>query len=173
MNFSYAKLKDAIHFLCDKSTSDGTFMDAVQLNKVLWYADCLMYATRGQSITDARYKRKAMGPVTGANRSAIRDLIDEGAIKEGHAYSPESARYYPTFDAIKAAEDTRLSVNEKEVLAEVHEFVTLRRTTAQISEQSHGDVWRLAENNEELPLFTVFAERIVEPTPEELAEAAA
>ena len=33
-----------------------------------------------------------------------------------------------------------------------------------VSERTHGEIWQLAENDEELPLYTVFAERLGEVT---------
>jgi len=35
-----------------------------------------------------------------------------------------------------------------------------RNTAFGISERSHGDIWKLAENDEDLPLYTVFAEEL-------------
>ena len=37
-----------------------------------------------------------------------------------------------------------------------------------VSERTHGEIWQLAENDEELPLFTAFAERLGDVTAKHL-----
>lgn len=161
MEFNYDKLRDAIHYVCERNTALGGTLDDVKLNKVLWYADALMYMTRGQPITGARYIRKPRGPVAKNRNKAVTELLENKCIIEGKVDA--SGRWPPTLDSIKSADRSRFAPADLQMLDRVYDYVDAESTRA-ISEQSHGNVWRLAREGEEIPLFTVFAEAMGEPT---------
>jgi len=169
MSFNYDKLKDAIHYVIALNTErDGT-LDDVKLNKVLWYADAMVYMSRGQSITGATYIRKPRGPVAKYNTKAINDLLEDEAVREGKR-SDGGGRWTKLYDSIKAVNQEAFSAADKGILDKVYEVVN-RAETHDISERSHGDIWKLAKDREEIPLYTMFAEQLAAPSPDEVEQA--
>lgn len=168
--FNYDKLRSAIHYVCERNNVVGGTLDDVKLNKVLWYADSLTYMTRGQPITGTTYVRKPRGPVAKYHTKAINELLGSGSIREGKVNVDGDWR--PTFDSTKAADKTGFSGADLQMLDRVYDYVN-SVSSAKISEQSHGSVWNLARENEEIPLYTVFAENLGRVTAADIHEATA
>ncbi|MEO1080155.1 MAG: Panacea domain-containing protein [Pseudomonadota bacterium] len=169
MEFNYDKLRDATHYICARANELGLIVDDIQLNKVLWYADALAYATRGQSITGTRYKRKPRGPVASGHLKSFKELVDNELIREGHV--EREGRFIKILDSIRPPDTSRFGKAELKLIDGVLRHIATRLNTLEISEQSHGEIWRLARKNEEIPMYTVFAENIGEPSSEEIADA--
>jgi hypothetical protein len=53
-----------------------------------------------------------------------------------------------------------LTDDEKGYLDHSIKRACFEHTTEQISDRTHGEIWELAANGEEMPLFTMFAERL-------------
>lgn len=169
MEFDYDKLYFATHYICAQANSQDIVLDDVQLNKVLWYSDTLSYMSRGQPITGTTYKRKPRGPVAANHLKVIRDLSKDEKIKQGFAQTRDG--YRKVIDSIATPEIDSFGKSEIELLNRVLQYVCTEVSTREISEQSHGDIWKLAENGENLPLYTVFAEVTPTPTKQEIADA--
>ena len=54
----WAKFKSAVHYICDKASSDPSVLGAIKLNKVLWYSDLINYLITGKPITGETYIEK-------------------------------------------------------------------------------------------------------------------
>lgn len=171
MRLEYDKLQDAIHYICERNNQLNGTLDDVRLNKVLWYSDALTYMTRGQSITGTKYIRKPRGPVAKYHNRAITELLEDECIKEGQVFSHNEGRHRPTFDSIKPADKSKFSGADLQIFDQVYQYVCTEVSTREISDQSHGEIWELAKENEELPLYTVFAERLGELTTADIEEA--
>ena len=167
---NYDKLRAAIHYVCEHNNDVGGTLDDVKLNKVLWYADALTYMTRGQSITGTTYIRKPRGPVAQGHNKAIVGLIKDKCIRDGKA--KQDGDWPKTFDSIKAADKTPFSKTDLAMFDRVYDYIN-SMSSRQISDQSHGNVWKLARDREEIPLYTVFAEGIGKVTEADIKRATA
>jgi hypothetical protein len=169
MEFDYDKLYFATHYICDQANNLDIVLDDVQLNKVLWYSDTLSYMSRGQPITGTTYKKKPRGPVAANHLKVIKRLIVDERVKRGFAETHYG--YRGVIDSISTPEIDSFGRSEIELLDRVLKYVCTEVSTQEISEQSHGDIWKLAEDGEHLPLYTVFAEVTTPPSKQEIADA--
>ena len=165
----FRKLTEAIYHICERASAHPDSLDQIKLNKVLWYADAQAYLQRGESITGDTFIKKPFGPVAQHNRVAVEQLETAGALRRGKSVS--GSGYWNThFDLTGEYPRESLSDEEVEVIDSVYQYVVEGNVTSMaVSERTHGEIWQLAENNEELPLHTVFAERLGEVTPQHIA----
>ena len=168
MNVAFAKLVEAIHYICDKAADTPERLDQIKLNKILWYSDAQSYMTSGSAITRERYIKKPFGPVARRNRIAVEDLEKRGILRRGRSASG-SGFWNTHFDVIENYGPAELTADERNVIDEVYSMVVDGHTSMSISERSHGEIWQLADNDEDLPLFTVFAEELGEVSDEHMA----
>lgn len=160
----FRRLVEAIYHICDSASAHPEKLDQIKLNKVLWYADARAYLQRGESITGEIYIKKPFGPVARHNRIAVNQLESAGALRRGRSASG-SGDWNTHFDITGDFPLEALSNGDVGTIDGVsRSIVEGNLTSMDISERTHGEIWQLAENNEELPLFTVFAERLGEVT---------
>ena len=159
MKVAFTKLVEAIHFICDKAANEPDELDQIKLNKILWYSDAQAYISNGNSITRERYIKKPFGPVARRNRIAVEELERRGVLRRGRAASG-SGFWNTHFDVIENYSPNELTPDELRVIGKVYSAIVDGHTSMSISERSHGEIWQLAENGEDLPLFTVFAEKL-------------
>lgn len=165
--FNFAALVEAIHFICDKASSDPEQLDQIKLNKVLWYADAQSYMKTGASITGTTYLRKSFGPVAKGNRPAVTKLEEDGILRRGKVAG--SGHWNTHFDVIQPCARSVLTESDIEIINDVYDAVVAGHTSMAVSERTHGEVWELAGQDEVLPLYTVFAEHLGEVTDEHKA----
>jgi len=156
MSVNFPKLKAAIHYICEKASSEPEKLDGIKLNKVLWYSDCMAYLARRQPITGTKYMRMPRGPVAKYQQMALEQLEQEGALLRGKMSN--DGRWPTSYDVIQEVDKSYFDGEELAIIDGVYKYVVLESTADKISDQSHGEIWKLARNKEELPLFTVFAE---------------
>lgn len=156
MSVNFAKLKAAIHYICEKASPQPEKLDDIKLNKVLWYSDCMAYLARNVSITGTKYMKKPRGPVAKYNRMALEELERDGALKRGKMSN--DGRWPTSYDVIQDANKALFDGEELAIIDSVYKYVVLENTSNDISDQSHGEVWKMARDGDDLPLFTVFAE---------------
>ena len=167
MTIAFAKLVEAIHYICDKASDEPEKLDQIKLNKILWYSDAQAYMTSGMAITGERYIKKPFGPVARRNLIAVEDLEKRGMLRRGRSASG-SGSWNTHFDVIESYASDALTDAERNVIDEVYSAIVDGHTSMSISEHSHGGIWMLADNGEDLPLFTVFAEEIGEVSDEHM-----
>ena len=168
MTTHFRKLAEAIYHICNNAANHPDKLDQIKLNKVLWYADARAYLLRGESITGDTYIKKAFGPVARHNRAAVEQLEAAGALRRGRSASG-SGFWNTHFDVTGEHPRESLSDEEVEIIDGVyHAIVEGSDTSMGISERTHGEIWQLATNGEELPLYTVFAERLGEVTAKDM-----
>ena len=160
----FRRLVEAIYHICDSASAHPEMLDQIKLNKVLWYADASAYLQRGESITGEVYIKKPFGPVARHNRNAVAQLEAAGALRRGKSAS--GSGYWNThFDITGDFPREVLTEDEVGIIDKVYQSIVGRNLTSMdISERTHGEIWQLAVNNEQLSLFTVFAERLGEVT---------
>lgn len=159
MAATFDKLVEAIHYVCSKAGNEPERLDQIKLNKILWYSDAKAYMTSGQPITGVRYIKKPFGPVPSYNRVAVETLEGRGVLRRGQAVSGTGS-WNTHFDVIEDYEPNVLHETERGIIDDVYSVIVEGHTSMSISESSHGGVWMLADNDEELPLYTVFAEKL-------------
>lgn len=165
----FKKLTEAIYHICEKASTNPDSLDQIKLNKVLWYADARAYLQRGESITGDTFIKKPFGPVAQHNRVAVEQLKTAGVLRLGRSASG-SGHWNTHFDLTGEFPRESLSEEEAEIIDSVYRYIVEGNLTSMdVSERTHGEIWQLAENNEELPLYTVFAERLGEVTAEHIA----
>ena len=160
----FRRLAAAIYHICESASGDPERLDQIKLNKVLWYSDAAAFLQRGESITGDKYIKKPFGPVASRNRSVVRQLEAVGALRRGKSAS--GSGYWNThFDVTGDFPYAPLSEADMAIIDGVYRsIVDAGRTSMDVSERTHGEIWQLADNGEELPLYTVFAERLGEVT---------
>ena len=165
--FDMSKLEEAIHYVCSTVTAED-HLGAVKLNKVLYYADMLHYATEGESITGAAYAKRQLGPVPKQVVPAIKNLQQRGRL------SVENISFFDTvrrqYTAYGETDISKLSSSEVDKLNQMIRFVC-SGTAADISEFSHTIVWNAAEMGEDLPYETFFVSYLDVPDEDVMTEA--
>lgn len=145
------KLEEATHWIinsCDKPTELG----AVKLNKILWFSDVHAFRTSGQSITGVTsYVKRKRGPVHPRMLKSLGWL--EQAKKIAIKKDVEPYRSAEYLSLCNPAQE-HLSADEIRTLTSVTETITKGYTASEISETSHNQAWRIAEEGEDIPLGT-------------------
>jgi Antitoxin SocA-like, Panacea domain len=149
------RFKKLVHYVCSQCADDPTKLGAVKLNKALWLADLRAFYKFGQPITPVRYVKREFGPVPSPILPVLRELEADGALSihtVDHHGKPKRE-----FIVHRLASSDFLNADEKLIVDEAVTFVTERHTAASISEYSHDHIWTAAEDGEEIPHYTVFA----------------
>ena len=171
MTVHYRRLTEAVYFICDKASENPERLDQIKLNKVLWYADASAYLKSGESITGEDYIKKPFGPVARHNRIAVDQLERAGVLRRGRAASG-SGHWNTHFDMTGDFEIALLSDDDRETITRAYRSIVDGSITSMgISERTHGEIWQLAEKDEILPLYTVFAEKLGEVTQDQMERA--
>ncbi|HEV2493248.1 MAG TPA: Panacea domain-containing protein [Terriglobia bacterium] len=150
------KFKQLVHYVCSRRSDNPSSLGAVKLNKTLWLSDLASFYTLGHPITGARYVKRQFGPVPTPILPTLRELESEGVltITEADHYGKRKTEYVVNLPAT----DEFLSPEERGIVERMIRFVCEEHTAASISEASHDHIWKAAEDGEEIPLFTVFAQ---------------
>lgn len=161
---AFNKLKACIVYACSQDTNHEGKLDHIKLNKVLWYADSASYMETGHSISDVRYIRKPNGPVARLMSPAMAELQKLNQVKGGKMFDEQRGFWIDTYEfvgaALPAGQDLpELSKAEKEYIDRAFKGVCNHDTPA-ISDRTHGEVWEVAQNGEDLPLYAMFAEKV-------------
>lgn len=149
-----SKFAKTVHYICHKA--DPEKLGAIRLNKILWYADTIMYRDTGEPITGEKYVKKRHGPVPDDISKALKDLGKEGKIRVDGADVPGKMKKYVS---LSEADTAPFSKEEIELLDDLLEVICNNHTAASISEMSHDIIWDAAKPDEEIPMFAVLAAR--------------
>lgn len=153
------KLKACIAYVCAKPDAMAPRLDPVKLNKILWYSDAAAFMRDGRSITGSRYARKPRGPVARYVPAAVDSLEHDGIIRKGKRFDPKTSAWLSEVNVIGSIDTLDLTPDEKKQLDFSYKKVCGQETDT-ISEQTHGEIWELAAEGEDIPLYAVYAERL-------------
>ncbi len=160
---SDAKLRELVLFIAAKCASSPHF-GATVLNKELFMADFIAYATLGKPITGHSYQRLEHGP---APRRLLPIL--EGLFADKSAAIEQRTRGGFTQKRVIALREPDLTMftgPEMAVVSDVIETCAGATATA-LSQWSHRLVgWKLADEGDDIPYHTVFLSNR-KPTKEE------
>ncbi len=159
MALNWDKFKSAIHYVCHKA-DDPSVLGAIKLNKVLWYSDVISYMISGKSITGETYIKRQFGPVPKHVLTAIDQLVAEKKIARGKV--DHFGFMKNEYISILEPDLSVLSGADVERLNESFEHVCLHHTAMSVSEETHGEIWKLAQMGEEIPYETVFVPQLAE-----------
>lgn len=154
------RLQALMHYVCAKA--EPTQLGRVKLNKVPWYADTVAYALHGKSITGERYIKRQHGPVPARFMPAQRQLEKDGKIVQGTATIFNLTKH--EFTSIAEPDLSMFSAADMEIINQAIEHVCNQHTATSVSQETHNDIWKLAEIGEEIPLQTVFSAELAEVT---------
>lgn len=147
------KLKELILYISKKSENDPKF-GAVKLNKILFYADFMMYFNRGKAITNQEYMKLDKGPVP-RKLLPIRDELianKEAILQEKRYFKFSQQRLIPL-------REPELDLFSGEEIAIVDEIIDIlkdenAKSASDLSHQFLG--WKAAKDKETIPYQTAY-----------------
>jgi Protein of unknown function (DUF4065) len=149
------RFKKLVHYVCSQCADDPAKLGATKLNKTLWISDLRSYYETGKPITPARYVKREFGPVPSSIMPVLQELQREGALTVKTVdHFGKSKR---EFIVRQKQSGDFLADNEKQIVDETIKYVTEKHTAVTISKMSHDHIWQAAEDGEEIPHYTVFA----------------
>jgi len=157
MALNFKKLTATIHYICDEAEKVGFDLDSIKLNKGLWYSDAYAYVALGHSITGETYVRRKHGPAAKHQLVALKALQDEGRVVPGK--KTRRGKWSRCFDSVGDVDKSKFSGTELQIIDGVMKKLS-DQDSFELSEKTHGAIWRCIENGEEIPLYTIFAESL-------------
>jgi hypothetical protein len=163
-------LSTLVHYICWKC--DGTDeLGATKLHKVLWFSDVKSYLERGYTVTSSKYRKRPNGPCSTSLPHVLSNLEEAGAIRRKKADCFGHSRTH--YEVLVSPDMTGVSEKERDFIDEVIEDVCRQHTAAEVSARSHGFIFSLAEDGEEIPVYAMLAETQAVPTAAEIEWATA
>jgi len=168
MSYNSDKLRDMIHYIVD--ISEGGELGKTKLNKILWFSDREMFLRFGASITGETYLRFPQGPVSQHILEILRVLQDDRKvlIRKKKRFDYDQYVYLSLVDP----DISTFSAPEIDVINRQVAWI-LPMKAEEISTISHGRAWQITEEFQEIPMFSVLAEKVRDPLPDDLAWALA
>jgi hypothetical protein len=168
MRYNSDKLRDMIHYIVD--ISEGGELGKTKLNKILWFSDREMFLRSGATITGETYLRYPQGPVSQHILDILHTLSETGKILIRTKRRFDYEQY--TYLSLAVPDISTFTGSEIDVITRQVSWI-LPMTAVEISAISHGRAWELAEKYKEIPMFSVLAEKVRDPLPDDLAWALA
>lgn len=162
------KFKDALHYVIARAGSHPGF-GATKLYKVLWFANARTFCLTGEPIFQTEFVRQQHGPVPRDAMSMREELIDEGRVKIWK--DRFGNRPIWRFKSLKHPSTDRFAADELKTVNFWIMHIDEDHTAESISDQSHDYGWEIARMGEALPVQAFLAERLRDPTEEELSRA--
>lgn len=156
---NWDKMKALVHLICHKA-DDSTNLGSIKLNKVLWYADIISYVHSGNLITGETYIKRQFGPVP-KHIVAIKEMLEKEEkiiVRKGNFLNS----YKEDLLSMKNPDIHYFVANDLLYIEQAFDHVCLKHTARSISEETHDDIWELAEIGEEIPPYTIFASSLAE-----------
>ncbi|MBF0516971.1 MAG: SocA family protein [Nitrospirae bacterium] len=161
---NYDMLKELVYYICWKCRSNPAKLDGTRLNKILWYIDTYSYRLWGKSMSgEQSYLKKQFGPVPVRIDDVLSELRSENKLKilKTDFYG------YPKYEFVTfgKANVNLFSDDQINIIDNIVDSVCDNHTAASISSLSHDFIWDMAKDYEEIPIYTVLANR-----PDELTD---
>jgi hypothetical protein len=162
MKYDAEKLRRLFHYVAWKAGRRDWF-GATKLYKVMWFADARQYALTGEPITGETYIREKHGPIPRHAMQVRAELEASGAIK-----ITKEGKLTRIVALTKPEVNSLFSPQELKTVDYWIEHIDKDHTASSISDETHDYAWQIAKTGEELPLNAIFANRIREPSDEEM-----
>ena len=147
------RLGELILYVANKCADDLS-VGATKLNKILWWSDFLAYMEHGEAITWSIYQRLEHGPAPRRLRPVRRHLVACGRAK---VQEVELANGLVQHRLVPLDEPDLSQFSDRQVcLIDGVIGALWGDSAADVSELSHGNAWRIAENHESIPYQAAF-----------------
>lgn len=167
---SRERLKNIIHFICRECGTDPDRLGKVKLHKIVYYSDLYRFRIKAKPIIGVEFVKHQFGPWVAEMDDVLRELEAEGKVaiiprRDEDEYDPVRlvGKGSPDISAFEAREIGIIREQMDELCP---------RTATQVSEASHGPVWKMAEMGEPLPLEAEIVLRLSNTTDEDTDYAA-
>lgn len=165
MEFDKEKFKNLVHYVIWKTSGKDGF-GATKLYKVLWFSEARAYVLRKRPIAGATYIREEHGPVPKLARQIRSELVAEGRISE---FLIDRGKYKGwVFKSLVPPPKDFLTSEDRQDVDWWIKHIDEDHSATSISDFSHDYGWEIAKRGEELPLYSVLAERFREPSDQEI-----
>jgi Protein of unknown function (DUF4065) len=153
MGLNEDKFKNLILYICSKAEPQN--LGATKLDKILWYSDAYAYLMIGEPITGETYIKRQFGPFAPHFYKMIEELEADGklCVRPTDHYGFAKKEYIPLVQA--DIED--FLPQEVSIIDDIIDVVCNNYTAKGISEQSHNDIWEMADIGDEIPYYAMFA----------------
>ena len=154
VKYSEKKLTELILYVADKCALDAHY-GVLKLNKILFYADFIAFASMGSPITGAVYRKYEHGPAPESMRPLKQRLEHSGTVTEWHKYLPSAyGGDGATEKRLFARRSPEMDVFRSEEISVVDSVIEWLRpkTGTECSRMSHRHPgWALAQPEDEIP----------------------
>ena len=142
------KFKSLVHLVIS-DCEDPSRLGATRLNKILWFSDIEAYRQTGNSISGTKYMRRKKGPVPAYILQSLKELEAEGKVKITEPVEQYSPRLY---SSLLDPDLSIFSKYEQGMVKSIAKEICDNFSADEISELSHDDVWKAANEGEDIPL---------------------
>jgi len=163
--YDRARLKSLIHYVIWVAGARPYF-GAIKLYKVLWFSDAKSFILNGKSITGAPYIREKFGPIPRDGMQIRCELVNDGLISQWQNHRAGDLGWH--FKAIVGPNVSWMAPNERQLVQYWINHISEDHTAESISDASHDYGWTIARMGERLPFFSILAERVRDPSEEEM-----
>ena len=132
-------------------------LGATKLYSILWFSDRETYLKTLKPITNETYVKSKQGPVLKRRKAILRQLVEQGKIKE----RPLTSQSPP--------DTTALTPKEIATINKVGDDIVQNHTAKSITKLSHDEVWELTPLGEEIPLYATLMSELGEVDEEDIA----
>lgn len=146
------KLRQLILYVADKCDTDPSF-GAVKLNKILFFADFISFADRGEPITGVKYKKYPKGPIPTVLKRLRSKMERDGEIAVRHKKYQGGVQH-----RVIPLRDPDISMFSARDIELVDDMIRMfwGLSAAQVSRLSHDRAWRNASEGETIPYEAAF-----------------
>ena len=167
-SFEREKLKDALHYEIARAGSRSDF-GATKLYKVLWFSEAKTFLLTGKPMFNVEFVRQKYGPVPKDGMKIRQELVEDGRVKIWQEDWHNRSQW--RFKSIRHLETDRLTTSDLATINFWTKHIDEDHTAESISDQSHDYGWEIAKMGEILPPHAFLAERLRDPTKDELGAA--
>jgi hypothetical protein len=139
------------NYICWK-TRDSESFGKTKLNKTLLKIDKYFYKVYGNTLTSKRYIKLPHGPVPESIDQTLQKLEKSVIHKHHNQYHDKSIINF------KANLKPNLSLFSAEEISEIDEIISIindNYSAKEISNETHDDIYHLAEMGEEIPFYAM------------------
>lgn len=166
MAFNPKKFKSLVHYVCRKTGSAPDQLGLTKLHKILWFAEGQNYVVRGEPIVGETYIKKEFGPFSIHLGDVLNELARENLLfrrtVDYHGLRKEELIGKGNPDL------TLFHENEIRTIDLIIDQICKDHTASTISDKSHDDIWKMAINDEPLPISLRTVARMAPITEEDM-----
>lgn len=166
MKNSNQKLKNIVHYVCRKCSSDPAKLGKLRLHKAIYLADLYRFGIKAKPISGATFVKKPFGPCVYELDNIIEALKKEGKL---NVTAPSNEDDFDSWKFVGKGDADMSEFEEREVriIDEQIEEV-LSKSAEQLSDKTHGPVWQMADMGERMPLHALIAMKLTDTSQDDV-----